>query len=148
MWPELSWYSSLGGIRKLQRVAFGFETLLRRDSNLDLYDYQSQYNKRRRSLPALQKKIGRASRSNCYTKLQRRGVQRCGTSADSYMPGSLSIRGARRLAGNSATENLSSGIYFPRTYSSRAPHLNALIDSKPQYYQHHTLKMDPKEFAI
>jgi hypothetical protein len=43
---------------------------------------------------------------------------------------------------------LSSGIYFPRTYSSRAPHLNASIDSKPQYYQRHTLKMDPKEFAI
>ena len=46
------------------------------------------------------------------------------------------------------SRKVSSGIYFPRTYSSRAPHLNASIDSKPQYYQRHTPKMDPKEFAI
>jgi hypothetical protein len=57
-------------------------------------------------------------------------------------------RARRAVASPDPSEDVSSGIYFPRTYSSRAPHLNASIDSKPQYYQRRTLKMDPKESAI
>ena len=60
----------------------------------------------------------------------------------------VSMHTLGRLQEEASPFGLSSAIYFPATYSFRPPNHHASLDFEPQYYQRHTLKMDPKELAI